>query len=122
MPIPNDHCEIEISPGVYELTKINIEIKQNFKDIPLVNINIEADTIARTLTLSTTYPMIFNSESNERPGFTSKMYSRGSHRSEKPVMITSKDNDHLKCDCVDGSSVNGIREQIFSFSLNAHPG
>ena len=33
-------------------------------------------------------------------------------------MITTTDKVHLKCDCVDGSIVNGIREQIlFSFNL-----
>ena len=37
-------------------------------------------------------------------------------------MITTTDKVHLKCDCVDGSIVNGIREQIFfSFSLSSPP-
>ena len=38
-------------------------------------------------------------------------------------MITSSDKVNLKCDCVDGSIGNGIREQIlFSFILSAPPG
>ena len=38
-------------------------------------------------------------------------------------MITTTDKVHLKCDCVDGSIVNGIRGQIlFSFNLSAPPG
>ena len=38
-------------------------------------------------------------------------------------MITSIDKVHLKCGCVDGSTVNGIREQIlFSFNRSAPPG
>ena len=38
-------------------------------------------------------------------------------------MITTSDKNHLKCDCVDVSIVNGIREQIlFSFNLSAPPG
>ena len=46
----------------------------------------------------------------------------GTHTSEKP-MITTTDKVHLKCDCVDGSIVNGIREQILlSFILSAPPG
>ena len=32
-------------------------------------------------------------------------------------MITSIDKVHLKCDCVDGSIVNGVREQIL-YSFN----
>ena len=38
-------------------------------------------------------------------------------------MITTTDKVHLKCDCVDGSIVNGLREQILiSFNLSAPPG
>ena len=38
-------------------------------------------------------------------------------------MITTTDKVHLKCDCSDGSIVNGIREQIFiSFNLSAPQG
>ena len=38
-------------------------------------------------------------------------------------MITTTDEVQLKCDCVDGSIGNGIREQIlFSFDLGAPPG
>ena len=42
------------------------------------------------------------------------------------IRETGDDNNdelHLKCDCVDGSIVNGIREQIlFSFNLSSPPG
>ena len=38
-------------------------------------------------------------------------------------MITSVDKVHLKSDCVDGSIVNGLREQIlFSFLLYSPTG
>ena len=38
-------------------------------------------------------------------------------------MITTTDKVHLKCDCVDVSIVNGIREQIlFTFNLGAAAG
>ena len=38
-------------------------------------------------------------------------------------MLVTTDKIHLKCDCVDGSIVNGIREQIlFSSKLSAPPG
>ena len=38
-------------------------------------------------------------------------------------MISSADKVHLKCDCVDGSIVMCVREQIlFSFDLSAPPG
>ena len=73
--------------------------------------------------LTNSYPIHFNSELNKVLGFTNKDYQAGTHTSEKPVMITATDKVHLKCDCVDGSIVIGIREQIlFSFNLSAPPG
>ena len=73
--------------------------------------------------LTTSDPIHFNSELNKVQGFTLTDYPSGTHTSEKPVMITTTDKVHLKCDCVDGSIGNGIREQIlFSFDLSAPPG
>ena len=73
--------------------------------------------------LTTSNPIHFNSELNKVLGFTNKDYKAATHTSEKPFMITITDKVHLKCDCVDGSIVNGIREQIlFSFNLSAPPG
>ena len=59
---------------------------------------------------TTSNPIHFNSERNTLLGFTNKNYRKGTHTSEKPLMITTKDKFNLKCDCVDGSLVNGIRE------------
>ena len=65
----------------------------------------------------------FNSKLNTLLGITNTDYSEETHKSEKPVMIITTDKDHLKCDCVDGSIVNCIQEQIsFSFTLSAPPG
>ena len=36
----------------------------------------------------------------------------GSYKSDRPINITGVDETHLKCDCVQGSIVNGIREPI----------
>ena len=70
--------------------------------------------------LTTSNPIQFNSQLNKVLGVTQRDYPLGTHTSEKPVMITATDKVHLKCDCVDGSIVNGIREQIlFSFNLSA---
>ena len=73
--------------------------------------------------LTTSNPFHFNSELNKVLGFILKDYPPGTHTSEKPVVITTTDKAHLKCDCVSGSIVNGIREQnLFSFNLGAPPG
>ena len=47
----------------------------------------------------------------------------GSYKSNKPINITGIDKIHLKCDCIQGSLVNGIRESIlYSFALSSPPG
>ena len=125
----SDCLKVEIPPGAYELVDINNVIQQEIINScgSLLDsdfkINIEADTISMKSVLTTSLPIYFNSELNTLLGFTNKGYPAGTHRSEKPVMITTTDKVHLKCDCVDGSIVNGIREQIlFSFNLSAPPG
>ena len=143
--ITTDHVKIELTPGVYELTEINNaikeEIKKTFTYLPVdletfkkheladhqpylyIGFNIQADTISMKSILSTSNQIVFNSELNNLLGFTKTRYPEGTHTSEKSVMITTTDKVHLKCDCVDGSIVNGIREQIlFSFNLSSPPG
>ena len=46
----------------------------------------------------------------------------GSYKSDKPIKITGNDKIHLKCDCIQGSIVNGVREPIlYSFALLSPP-
>ena len=122
--IENDFVEIELPPGVYELVDINKIMKQKLSDSDFeFEFNFEADTISMKSFLTTSNPIYFNSKLNELLGFTDTNYIEGTHISEKPVMITTTDKVHLKCDCVDGSIVNGIREQfLFSFNLSSPPG
>ena len=122
--IQDDSIEIELTPGVYELVDINNAIKQKIHESDYdFEIDIIPDTISMKSVLTTSNSIHFNSRLNILLGFTNKDYPPGTHTSEKPVMITTTDKVHLKCDCVDGSIVNGIREQIlFSFNLSAPPG
>ena len=47
----------------------------------------------------------------------------GSFKSDKPINITGIDKFHSKCDCIQGSIVNGIREPIlYSFTLSSPRG
>ena len=42
----------------------------------------------------------------------------GSYKSDRPINITGNEKIHLKCDCINGSIVNGNREPIlYSFAL-----
>ena len=131
LPITNEKIEMKLQPGIYELSDLNTAIQQKLQyyqdhreyKTNGVNFNIEANTISMKSVLTTSNPINFNSKLNELLGFTNTHYIKGTHISEKPVMITTTDKVHLKCDCVDGSIVNGIREQIlFSFNLKAPPG
>ena len=131
--------EIQLVQGVYELIEINNAIKQiiTYSDYDLVDkskfrkdlavfsieFNIILDTISMKSVLTTSNPIRNNSELNKVLGFTLTDYPSETHTSEKPVMISPSDRIHLKCDCVDGSIVNCICEQIlFSFNLSAPPG
>ena len=50
-------------------------------------------------------------------------FIKGSYKSDKPINIIGTDKIHLKCDCIQDSIVNGIREPIlFSFALSSPPG
>ena len=122
--VENDFFEIYLTPGVYELVDINNAIKQKINESDYdFKFDLIPDTISMKSVLTTSNNIQFNSKLNTVLGFTHTVYPPGTHESEKPVMITTTDKVHLKCDCVDGSIVNGIREQIlFSFNLSAPPG
>ena len=122
--VENDFFEIYLTSGVYELVDINNAIKQKINENDYdFKFDLIPDTISMKSVLTTSNNIQFNSKLNTVLGFTHTVYPPGTHTSEKPVMITTTDKVHLKCDCVDGSIVNGIREQIlFSFNLSAPPG
>ena len=112
--IENDFSGIQLTPGVYELVDINHAIEQKINESDYdFKIDIQADTISMKSVLTTSNPIHFNPRLNILLGFTNKDHQEGTHTSEKLVMITTTDKEHLKCDCVDGSIVNGIREQSF---------
>ena len=139
LEIEKEFIEIQLVPGVYELIEITNAIKHILtdsdydlvdkskfkKDLTVFSIefNIIPDTRSMKSVLPTSNPIHFNSDFNKVLGFTNKDYQAGTHTSEKQVIITTTDKVHLRCDCVDGSIVNGIREQIlFSINLSAPPG
>ena len=116
--IENDFFGIQLTPGDYELVDINKAIEQKINESNYdFKIDIQADTISMKSVLTTSNPIHFNSRSNILLRFTNKDYQAGTHASEKPGMITTTDKVHLKCDCIDGSIGNGIREQILFPSI-----
>ena len=124
-----------LNPGIYEVFDLNNTLKHILPDN--VKINITIDDIRLKSNLKTNQTLIFTEKSFFYTilGYTqSRSYPlddidgfyqliAGSYKSDRPINITGIDKIHLKCDCIQGSIVNGIREPIlYSFALSSPPG
>ena len=133
--IPTKRTGYSLNPGIYEVVDLNKTLKHILPDN--VKVNITIDDIRLKSNLKTNQTLIFTEKSFFYIilGFTqSRSYSlddidgfyqliAGSYVSDKPINITGIDKIHLKCDCIQGSIVNGVREPIlFSFALSSPPG
>ena len=102
------------------------EVKVNFThdDIRLRS-NLTTNKSIRFTEKSFLYTILGFTESHsgllgDIEGFTQLI--PGTYNSNKPINITGIDKVHLKCDCIQGSIVNGKREFIlYSFALDKPP-
>ena len=122
--IPTKRTGYSLNPGIYEVIDINNTLKYILPDNVKVNITIDDIKLKSNLKINQT--LIFTEKSFFYTilGFTqSRSYPlddidgfyqliAGSYKSDKPINITGIDKVHLKCDCIQGSIVNGIREPI----------
>ena len=133
--IPTKRTGYSLNPGIYEVIDLNNTLNYILPDV--VKVNITIDDIRLKSNLKVTQTLIFTEKSFFYTilGFTqSHSYPlddidgfyqliAGSFESDKPINITGIDKIHLKCDCIQGSIVNGIREPIlYSFALSSPPG
>ena len=133
--IPTKRTGYSLNPGIYEIVDLNNTLKRILPDN--VKVNITIDDIRLKSNLKTNQTLIFPEKSFFYTflGFTqSRSYPlddidgfyqiiAGSYKSDKPINITGIDKIHLKCDCIQGSIVNGIREPIlYSFAFSSPPG
>ena len=133
--IPTKRTGYSLNPGIYEVVDLNNTL--NYILPNNVNVNITIDDIRLKSNLQINQTLIFTEKSFFYIilGFTqSRSYPlddidshyqiiAGSYKSDKPINITGIDKIHLKCDCIQGSIVNGIREPIlYSFALSSPPG
>ena len=133
--IPTKRTGYSLNPGIYEVIDLNNTLKYILPDN--VKVNITIDDIKLKSNLNTNQTLIFTEKSFFYTilGFTqSHSYPledidgfyqliAGSYKSDKPINITGIDKIRLKCDCIQGSIVNGIREPIlYSFALSSPPG
>ena len=124
-----------IEPNIYNVVDLNETLKNILPNNVKVNVTIDERKYKTDLKINQT--LIFTNKSFFYTilGFTqSRSYPledidgfyqlvSGSYKSDKPVNITGIDKVHLKCDCIQGSIVNGVREPIlYFFALDQPPG
>ena len=124
-----------LNPGIFEIVDLNNTLKHILPDNVKVNITIDDIRIKSNLKINQT--LIFTEKSFFYTilGFTqSRSYPlddidgfyqliSGSYKSDRPINITGIDKVHLKCDWLQGSIVNGVREPIlYSFAWSSPPG
>ena len=133
--IPTKRTGYSLNPGIYEVIDLNNILKYFLPDNVKVNVTIDDIRLkANSKTIQTLivteisffYSILGFTRSRSYPlddidGFYQLI--AGSYKSDKPINITGIDKIHLKCDCIEGSIVNGIREPIlYSFAFSSPPG
>ena len=124
-----------LNPGIYEITDLNNTLKHILPDNVKVNVTIDDIRLKSNLKINQTlifteksffYTILGFTQSHSYPlddidGFYQTI--AGSYKSDKPINITGIDKVHLKCDCIQGSIINGVRESIlYSFALSSPSG
>ena len=124
-----------LDPGIYEIVDLYTTLKHILPDNVKVNVTIDDIRLKSILKFNQT--LIFTRKSffytilgftqshqghlNDIEGFYQIL--SGSYKSHRPINITGIDKVHLKCDCIQGSIVNGLRGPILcSFALSSPPG
>ena len=133
--IPTKRTGYSVNPGIYEVIDLNNTLNYILHENVKVSITIDDIRLKSNLKINQTlifteksffYTILGFSQSrsyhlDDKDGFYQLM--AGSYKSDKPVNITGVDKIHLKCDSIQGSIVNGVREPIlYSFALSSPPG
>ena len=133
--IPTKTTGYNLNPGIYEVLNLNDSLNFILRDN--VKVGVTIDAVRLKSNLKTNQTLIFTGKSffytildftrsryyplDDIDGFYQLV--AGSYKSDKPNNITGIDKIHLKCDCIQGSIVNDIRELIlYSFALTSPPG
>ena len=132
--IPAKRTGYTLNPGIYEVIDLNNTLKCILPDNVKVTITIDDIRLKTNLKINQTliftkksffYTILGFTQSHSYPlddidGFYQLI--KGSYKSDKPINMTGIDKIHIKCDCIQSSIVNGIREPIlFSFALSSPP-
>ena len=133
--IPTRRMGYSLKPNIYNVVDLNNTLKNILSDNVKISVTIVEKKYKSSLKINQT--LIFTNKSffYTTLGFTqSHSYPlddidgfyqliAGSYKSDKPINVTGFDKIHLKCDCIDGSIVNGTCEPILSsFALSSPSG
>ena len=133
--IPTKRMGYSIEPNIYNVVDLNKTLKNILPNNIKINVSIDERKYKTDLKINQTliftnksffYTILGFTQSHSYPlddidGFCQLI--AGSYKSDKPINITGIDKVHLKCDCIDGSIMNGTREPIlYSFALDQPPG
>ena len=133
--IPTKKTGYSIEPNIYNVVDLNKTLKNILPNNIKIDIAIDERKYKTDLRINQTliftnksffYTILGFTQSHQGPlndieGFYQIL--SGLYKSDKPVNITGIDKVHLKCNVVDGSIVNGVREPIlYSFALDQPPG
>ena len=129
--IPTKRIGYSLKPNTYQIFDISNTLRKILPDN--LEISVTIDEKIYKSNLETLQTLIFTDKSffYNIVGFTqSQSYPlgnidgfyqllAGSCKSEKPINTTGNDKVRLKCDCIQGSIMNGSREPIlYSFALD----
>ena len=124
-----------LDPGIYEVADLNTTLKHILPNNVKVTITNDYIRLKSNLKINQTllfteksffYTFLGYTQSRSYPledidGFYQLV--AGLYKGNKPINISGIDKIHLKCDCIQGSIVNGIREPIlYSFALSSPRG
>ena len=133
--IPTKRTGYSLNPGIYEVGDINNTLKYILPHNVKVSVTIDDVRLKSNLktnqTLNSTnksffYTILGFTRSHSYPlddidGFYQLI--AGLYKSDRPINITGIDKILLKCDCINRSIVNGVREPIlYTFVLSSPPG
>ena len=133
--IPTKRTGYSLNLGINEVADLNNSLKYMSPDN--VKVNVTIDDVRLKSDLKTNQTLIFTEKSffytilrftqskfyplDDIDGFYQLI--AGLYTSDRPINITGINKIHLKCDCINGSIVNGVREPIlYSFALSSPPG
>ena len=133
--IPTKRMGYSIEPNIYNVVDLNKTLKNILPNNVKIDITIDERKYKTDLKINQS--LIFTNKSffytilgftqshqsslNDIEGFY--QFLPGAYKSDKPINIIGIDKVHLKCDCIDGSIVNGVRKPIlYSFALDQPPG